>query len=187
MTPCSPKSIPLPIIALALIFVIPSQDTCYGLPSMANTITASNPKISYSLKRFQLFSSNNQTINKSFILIQCSAKDTLKPFVGIALIDPTHPTENNKWPIIVVIIVIMMVFSVTIFSLVLCAVRKRQTYDEIPNNKSKVSSVQSSTSSRPQQKGSITEDIDRYHNRFIDSAISNESATEQTSNPEQFL
>lgn len=110
--------------------------------------------------------------------IDSTVDTTVETTVG-----PTLPTEGSKWPIIVAIVVIAIVLLAVITILVF-VVKKRQTNDKIPENGSKVSSIQSSTSSRPKQKGSITEDIDRYHNRFIDSATSKESATEQLSKAE---
>lgn len=118
-----------------------------------------------------------------FYLIQCSTKDNMRPFFGQCShgIDQTLKTEDNIWQIIVALVVVAIVL-LAIITILIIVLKKRQRTDEIPENKSKIIALPSTASSGFQnKKGSITQDIDRLHNRFIDSEMSKESESEQLS------
>ena len=100
-------------------------------------------------------------------------EETIKETTKQTLIT-TKETQNQTLWIIVSIIVITIVLIAVIVSVIYVLRRMKVT----PNTRSKSAITQSTEKSFPQYpKGSITDDIDRYHNRFIQSKNESTSTT----------
>ena len=89
---------------------------------------------------------------------------------------PTKGTTNeNIWQILAIIIITVVVIAVIVG--VMFVLRRKKGKPETTSS----SYITSTKNSLPQfQKGSITKDIDRYHNRFIQSNTES-TATSKTS------
>ena len=98
---------------------------------------------------------------------------------------PLTETDNNtfNWLIIAVIVIVLIVVFVIIYRIINICRQKKKIDEMSPKVQQKRYSVGSQR--KPREKGSITENLDHFHNRFVNTdSDSTETTFEETDNKE---